>query len=300
MSYNIRIIDLKESNIGEQVATLINTTFNLNLTWQKILLNTYYDNSISNSPPSFYVGAFDEAKLIGFTAFKSHDFLQNGEIINCFHHCSVCTSKEYRGKGIFPSIIEFGKQEAIKLGAGFLYGIPNHNSGPVFKKLNYKNFGPFLKVNVPNVPLLFENAFGKWQETDVLYAEKSFYQNEYQLIDAKTKEHGTDLLVYEDLGNLIWGIKLIKKIGPVNISYFSVGGMIINKPHFFKQSVKKLIMKYKINFVQFIFHNTSVYKNLFTSPKEAPFVEPFVVYPLKSELSSNDVFNFMPGIKNNF
>ncbi|MBA9076992.1 GNAT family N-acetyltransferase [Rufibacter quisquiliarum] len=300
MDYEVKIIDLEAPGVGDQVASLINTTFNHNLTWQEIKLNTYYDNSIAGSPPSFYVGAFDRDKLIGFTAYKSHDFLYNGEVVNCFHHCVVCTSNEYRGKGIFPKILEFGKAEILRLGGGFVYGIPNHNSGPVFKKLNYKFFGPFQKVNVFNIPFLFESAFKPWTENDILYSSDSYFQNDFQLIDSKRKEEGDAIIVVEDFGNVLWGKVLHKKMGPVRVSYFSVGGMIVNKPHFFKQTVKKLFKKHSVQFVQFIFHNTSIFKNLFNKPVDAAFVEPFVVYDLKAKLPEKASFNFMPGIKNNF
>ncbi len=180
MDYEVKIIDLTIPGMGNKIANLLNTTFKLNMPWEIIKANTYYENSIVNSPPSFYVGAFVKDEIVGFVAFKSHDFLYNGEVINCFHHCFVATAASMRGKRVFPNILAFGKEHLKKMGhVGFVYGVPNEHSGPVFKKLNYNYFGPFLKVNVINLPFLFDAAFSSWNDMDILYTDTGFYQNDY-------------------------------------------------------------------------------------------------------------------------
>src|SRR5687768_16700114 len=109
MDYEVKIIDTDIPGMGDKIANLLNTTFKLSMPWETIKLNTFYNNTIVKSPPSFYVGAFVRDEIVGFVAFKSHDFLYTGEVINCFHHCFVATASSMRGKRIFPNILAFGK-----------------------------------------------------------------------------------------------------------------------------------------------------------------------------------------------
>ena len=299
--YQVRLIDIDLPGVGDKVSSLLNTTFSLTMPWETIKANTYYNNSIVSSPQSFYVGAFAKEELVGFVAFKSHDFLYDGEVVNCFHHCFVATSRSMRGKGVFPSILAFGKAYLKTLGnVGFVFGVPNQFSGHVFEKLKYRNFGYFLKINVYPFPLIFDTAFSNWDVNDTLYADKAFYQNDYQLIDAKQKSPGSNIIVFEDLGNVIWGRLKKRKKGGLSLIYFSVGGMIVNKPQFFKSTVKKLCKQHKVLFVQFLVHNTSIYKKLFKRPKPANHSEPLVIDEVSIDLPAKPVFNFMPGIKDHF
>ncbi|RPD45529.1 GNAT family N-acetyltransferase [Paracnuella aquatica] len=301
MDYTVSIIDLKSEGIDGKITRLLNTTFGLRMSWEAIKANTYYDNSFAGSPSSFYVGAFKGSELVGFVAFKSHDFLVNGVVINCFHHCFVATASSMRGKGVFPSLLAFGKSHLKAMGKiGFVYGVPNQFSGPVFKKLNYKNLGYFSKVNVINTPILFSSAFREWHADDTLFSDTAFFQNDYQLIDAKQKSPGSNIIVFEDLGNLIWGKLRRKKKGGMSFNYFSVGGMIVNKPYFFKSTVKKLCKQHKVLVVQFLFHHTSMFKKLFKRPVLAIHSEPLVVDEVEISLPSEPIFNFMPGIKDHF
>ncbi|MBG8555501.1 hypothetical protein [Hymenobacter guriensis] len=307
MDYEVKLIDIDQPGMDAAITNLVNLSFrevnpktHRDFSWHTIKSGTYHNNSVVGSPSSFYVGAFSGNELIGFTAFKSHDFIRNGEVVNCFHNCIAVTSEQHKGKRIFPNILSFGKSILLKENVGFLYGIPNHNSRPVIEKIGYKYHGPFLKVNVFNLPGLFESAFSKWGEKDYLYNENIYFQNDFQLIDVKTNEYGKALVVFEDLGNIIWGKIENKIVKGITVRYLSVGGMIVNKPHFFKDSCKKLFKKHNIQFIQFIFHSTSMFKTLFKNPKPAPFVEPFMVLDLKTEITEHDQFNFMPAIKNNF
>lgn len=298
LDYEIKPVNMSDSVVRSQVAELANLVFSFKCSQDKILLNTDTESSIA---PTLYLGAFQGANLIGFSSFISHDLLYNGRIVNCYQVTWGMVRPKQEGKMIFVSLINEAKKLLYERGAGFIFAYPGANSYQILVRLLRFRPSPVAKVNVPAIRLNAGNYFSSCNEDRSFLFKDSYLQNDGQLIKLKKKEYGDEIQVLgQEYQNLIWGRLRTRKAGPLNLRYFSVGGMIINDPLRMPDLFYQLIKKQSILFVQFIFNHSNRYIRFFRKVETAAQTEPFVVFNLNASTSSETAFNFMAGIKDVF
>jgi len=293
MNYDIRPLDIFDLQTQKDVSRFLNIIFEQDFSRDELQLKTY---TKSKAFPSLYMGAYYDDELIGFNCFISHDLIYNGEIVNCYQTCLSSVHPKHRGT-IFISLIEEAKKILRQRGAGFIFGWPSRSSHLVYtKSLKFRDDFLGIKVNIPASTLLSRAFFIKWSEEKELSVRDAFLQNDFQLLRLKQQKSGDTIKIIHD-ENLIWGKIRTRKVGFLNLAYFSVGGMIIANPYLLQNTFAKLIREHAITWVQVILHHSHTMAHLFIKPIPSRRFEPLIVYDLNARTSERTKFNFMDGIK---
>ena len=293
LDYEIKPIDISDLLVRNQIAELASIAFKTKYSQDKILLNTDTSSSVA---PTLYLGAFHGKDLIGFTWFMSHDLLYNAKIVNCYQVVWAMVHPKQEGKMIFPCLVNKAKKLLHERGAGFIFAYPSANTYQIMVKLLRFRPEPIVNVNVPAIRLIAGNYFSPWNEDKSFLFKDAYLQNDEQLIKLKKREYGDEIkVVDQDCQNLIWGRIKTRKIGPLNLRYFSVGGLIINDPIRMPDLFYKLIKQQRILLARFLFNRSSRYARLFRKVETA--ASSFIVFDLNTTTSSKKAYNYMHGIR---
>jgi len=296
LDYEIKPIDISDLLVRNQIAELASIAFKTKYSQDKILLNTDTSSSVA---PTLYLGAFHGKDLIGFTCFMSHDLLYNAKIVNCYQVVWAMVHPKQEGKMIFPGLVNNAKKLLHERGAGFIFAYPSANTYQIMVKLLRFRPEPIVNVNVPAIRLIAGNYFSQWNEDKASLFKDAYLQNDEQLIKLKKREYGDEIkVVDQDCQNLIWGRIKVLKAGPLNLRYFSVGGLVINDPLRMPDLFYKLIKQQRILLARFLFNQSSRYARLFRKVKTA--AGSFIIFDLNTTTSSKTAFNFMHGIRDTF
>jgi predicted N-acetyltransferase YhbS len=296
LDYTVQEVDLNNPSILRQAAALQTRVFNTPISEAHLFNNTFNKQA---SQPSVYLGALKGEELIGFNAFISHDLLLNGKSLNCFQSCWTATSPDHRKKGIFTNLIDAAKIILKEKGAGFIFGFPNHNSGPIFlSQLEFRNMGGYVKVNIPAFRFLTALYLAGPQQ---LSAENTFFQNDEQLIPFKAQMDRKYVVVKDDSGNIIWGKVKPRKIKSVPVNYLVVGGITVKDVSKFSALFSRFIQQTNSVFVQVVVHETSDLATLFKKVTPVPHAEPLIAFDLNFKVTEGNYrYNFFPGLKDVF
>ncbi len=90
--------------------------------------------------------AFDEGRMIASQSLVPEIMLVDRQVVRCVRSMSVVTHPDYRGKGLLSSLSNEAIEEAARQGYGFVYGLANGNSFPVF--IRHCNFSFVTRLNV--------------------------------------------------------------------------------------------------------------------------------------------------------
>lgn len=188
-------------------------------------------NWFDSSPDSTFFGAYAGDDLAAVNGFLSHNILLGGVQRRAFQSCWSATSLDYRGKGLFSRIINHAK-EALKGRAAFIFGFPNHLSGPIFvNKLGFREVGMsrvLFATRGPKSVLQMQLATGRY--LDLLDSPSLVKFDQSENARWKKSEHGQQFIEVEHNTNFIWGTVARRRIGGVPLSVLLVGGCELNKP----------------------------------------------------------------------
>jgi predicted N-acetyltransferase YhbS len=295
MEYEVRELNIHDNSMLEKVAELYNLTFGLTISIQKLKLNT-----VTNSQHSLYLGSFKNGVLVGFNVFIAHDFCYQNKRVEAFQSGWSATHPDHRGKGIFFELISTAKEILKARKAAFIFGFPNANSHPIFtKKLGFYEI-PLCKVQLPTLFPGTKNLLKVLEKDFVFSTFSSFVTLESQVIDLKKQEYGDAIKVYSTYNNTIWGKKRWKKVAGFSIPYFSVGGLIVNKPHLLSLVLKEMIQSEKVYYIEIVGAATNSYFQFFRHVKPAPNTEPLIVFNLNEQTNQQTKFVIFTGIKDVF
>lgn len=297
MEYEIRELNLGQPETNQQVSNLLRLTFSESITSEKLKLNTS-----TSKGKSLYIGAFKDNELAGFNAFIQHDLYLNNVLIEAYQSCWSATHPQHRGKGIFYSIINEAKVLLKKREAGFIFGFPNANSHPIFiKKLGFKEV-PLVKVQAPVIgfSIAFNFLLKRISATQNFNYSACILCSEPQQIELKRQEFGNDIKVFSSYNNSLWGKKRVKHVKGFKLNYFSVGGLIVNKPHLLYHVFHEMLRTEKVHYVEIIGASSNSYFNFFKNVKAAPLTEPLIVFDLNFCTDATTKFNLFTGIKDVF
>ena len=292
--YLIKSIDKEDKKSLAQINDLINEVFKTNFEIEKLPLNT----STRNKKTIFF-GAYYNNDLVAFNAFISHELLYNSNTVIAYQSCWSATSNKHRKKGLFSMLINHAKEN---LDGAFIFGFPNGNSSPIFlKKLGFRKIA-LCKVNIPvrYFPTLSLMYFlKKVDKTYLLPIKNCFLTIESELIELKKNEYPDQVKIYSSYNNIVWGKVNKRKYKIGNLTFFSVGGIQINKPHLLHLVFKEIAKKEKLDFIQIISSNNNSMLELFRGVQPASLTEPLIIFDLNKNTNDSH-FNLTTGIKDVF
>lgn len=295
LGYDIRPIDLSDPKNEAQVLRFLETGF-IDPKSFKVSTNT----TSQFSDPTCYLAAFEGDKIIGFNAFVSHDFFYKGEVLNAFESSWLMSHSAYRGKKIAVNLYNEGQRMFKAQKKAFMFAFCNNRSEPVLlNKCGFRKT-PMSKVNIPAYSFLNKSFLKQWKREDYLYFDNVISQSNEQLIRLKKAQYGEEIKVLNMDNNLIWGKIRFRKIGPLTVSYFDIGGMNINRPSTFQETFQKLCDQFPVHYVQFVSYLNNPYNKLFPTMAIAPHTEPLVHYDMEIEFNDDLMLNLTTGIRDAF
>ncbi|ATI44024.1 hypothetical protein CBW24_17940 (plasmid) [Pacificitalea manganoxidans] len=177
-------------------------------------------------------GIHDDGRLVAFNAFMGHSVHRAGQTGIAYQSCMSATHKGHGGRGYFSKIIKHAQQDLKTRGGAFIFGFPNHNSGPIF----VKKLGFTLSENQPCVFL--RNPLGLLGQIDggmLLEQMVPDTSVTFDMRETAAWKSGQDDSFFEldHLTNYLFGKVQRKTIKGVPLRLMIIGGYEINKPHQF-------------------------------------------------------------------
>ena len=251
MTYTIELIDIKKKDVEEKLRILFKDAFNM----PELPSEGYvYKNTNSNaSNPSVYIAAIENGEIIGCNCFIAIDCFIKEKKFTCYQSCWTATHPKHQGRKIFVTIINYAKEYLKAQGAGFIFGLPNDNSYPIFmKKLGFVE-RPALVSRIPNLPII-KNLFFNDDATATIkqQEDETLMVKEEQVIALKQQENRETIEVVRINESYAWGkIQKVKKFG-ISITYFYIGGVFLKDPKDYKTIINKIFSQYRISYVQIV------------------------------------------------
>ena len=247
MNYIIEKADLTDLAIDLEIRKLIKAAFQ-----EKHLLNEghIYNNIHSYaSKPSFILVAKENNLIIGCNAFIANDFFYNGNQYVGYQSCWTATHPEHQGKKVFFNIIGEAKKLLLEEKAGFIYGLPNDNSRPIFvKKLGFVEFENVISrvFNIPFFHLKYFNQAINFSKKDAIEID------EFQVLTHKKIQNKNKIIEIWHEKCFIWGkIEMRNKFG-ISYSVFLVGGLKFDDTNSIKTMFNCILKKYKVSFIEIV------------------------------------------------
>jgi predicted N-acetyltransferase YhbS len=288
INYIIEKADLANPAIDLEVRQVIQAAFKE----QEIRPENYIYNNIDSkaSRPSLMLVAKENGAIIGCNAFIANDFTLGGRSYVGYQSCWTATHPDHQGKKVFVNIINEAKRLLKEEGAGFLYGLPNDNSYPIFtKKLGFGEFDT-MYARVWNIPLL-KNAN---LETMVAPIPANTLVIDEEQLYAHKKRQKDEMILRADFENsFIWGkIEKRKKYG-IAFIVFVVGGIHFANPQHVRPLFASLFRKYKVGFAELISCKLNTTNACVKNWKKAPSMNGFIYFNLN--MPDNIGMNYMIG-----
>lgn len=287
MSYSIKIADFNNPDVDLALRNLIKVANNA---VERLPENYLHANLQSNaSKPSFFLVAEENNKIIGCNGFLANDFLLNGINYTGYQSCWSATDPNHQEKGVFTSIISAAKNILKEQGAGFLYGIANNRSNPIFtKKLEFTETGS-LVLRIPNIPFFRQLYFNKAVVQDGKHA---CMINEAQVLKHKLMQYPSDVKTVKYKNSWLWGRLIQKKKFGVKWPVFYVGGIQLAATDDLSGLVSEIFKLYNVLFVQFFSCKTNSFNCLLKGWKKSK-MNGFIFYSLN--IPEFEHFNLMIG-----
>lgn len=149
---------LEEKAFSDKCCDIFNQVFSSNLS-QAAFWYKHYENPHRLSTPLLFEKVDND--IAGINGFLAAPFICENEEFYAAQSCDSAVLNEYRGKGIFSSIIKRAQTQLKSGGVDFLFGFPNQYSYPGFMKMGWKHNADFCRYFLPlNWYLLLKNKIG--------------------------------------------------------------------------------------------------------------------------------------------
>ncbi len=289
MNYKIEIADLRDKATVSELQHLIQEAFQSTaLLPENRLLSNINSNA---TEPSFFLVAKENEKIIGCNGFIANDFMFNERHYVGYQSCWSATHPQHRGKAVFTGIINEAKEILKNKGAGFLYGIPNENSRPVF--INKLEFTEILSMTVRifNIPF-YKRIYLKKTNADI---NDVCSINEEQVATHKMTQHPADIKTIFYNGSMIWGKLVKKRKFGIKVSAFYVGGIELKKETDLEVLFDLVFKIHKVLFVQLLSCETHSLNVLVRGWRRSKHMNGFIYYNLNMPEPWTRHFNVMIG-----
>ena len=273
MDLTIEVVNIYDESVDVELRNLIKAAFNsANLLSPGHLANNIKSNA---TKPSFFLAAKQNGTIVGCNAFLANDFTLNDHPSVGYQSCWSATHPAHRGKGIFAGIITEAKKILKQEGAGFIYGLANDNSHPIFvNKLGFQEI-PSVVTRIYNLPFFKNlstqaNAIDK---TDVCII------NESQVKEHKALQFPTEVKTFTHNNSWVWGkLKNKVKFG-IKLPVFYAGGFYLADKNDLKFLIAKIFNANKVLFIQVLSCGSNNLNPLFKGWKISK-MNPYIFYNL--------------------
>lgn len=287
MFFTIGIINAYDDEVDLALRDLIKAAFKSSPLLPPLHLAKNIESNASQ--PSFFLAAKEGTTIIGCNAFLANDFTLNGKSYVGYQSCWSATDPAHQGKGVFVSIINEAKKILKEKKAGFLYGIANDNSHPIFtKKLGFKEI-PVLITRIPNIPFVQNYYLSR----ALINKNDACRVDEKQVMDHKILQSPTAIRSIEYQNSWIWGKLSTKQKAGLTFSVFEIGGLHIVTEAHLKKLIKKAFLTLNVSFIQVVSCATNTINPLFRRWKSSV-MNGFIFYNLN--MPEFEHFNVMNGV----
>lgn len=238
------------------------------------------------------LGSFDGDKVVGLNGFIAHPVCRDGETAFAFQSCLSATDPEYRGQGIFTSLIDEAKNLLKRRGAAFLFGFPNASSGPIFTgRLGFRA----RQLSVVYMPLVWPGFSSRLCiDTDRMCdlaaaSEHRIMFDAYQTAAWKRGRYGDGLRCFEHRTNYIFGRIFTRRVRGLALRFFAVGGYEINKPPLLPDLVRQVRRQTRAHVLRFILPGCASLAGAARYLRPGVATEPLITFPLNWEPEGNCV-----------
>ncbi len=288
MNYIIEKADLANAETDLQIRRLIKAAFKDDFLHAE---GHIVRNIASNaSRPSFILIAKENNEIIGCNAFIANDFFLNSKNYVGYQSCWTATHPNHQGKKVFVNIINEAKKILLQEGAGFLYGLPNDNSYPIFvKKLDFTEYDSMFSriISMPFAGKIFTNNSYQPLLHDAVEID------EEQLYEHKKRQSPADILRVNHNNSFIWGkLEKRKKYG-IEFSFFIVGGIKLSEPGSLQGLISGVFKTYKVRFIDIVSCSLNTNNGIIKKWKKASGLNGFIYYNLN--MPDNIKLNLMFG-----
>jgi len=150
---------MEKNTVSDKFCDIFNTVFQKNIS--KLSFGyKYFENPYRLSTPLFFekVGK-DVAGINGFIAAKC---ICESQELYVAQSCDSAVLQQFRGHGVFTSIIKKAQKQLQSESVDFLFGFPNQNSYHSFIKLGWTHEADFCRFFLPiDWYALLNNKIGK-------------------------------------------------------------------------------------------------------------------------------------------
>ena len=291
MTYTIELIDITKRSVEDELRSLFKVAFDM----PDLLPPGYiYKNTMTNaSNPSFFLAAIEDGKIIGTNCFLAIDFFIKDKVQTCYQSCWSATHPMHQVRKVFVNIINYAKEYLKAQGAGFLFGLPNDKSHPIFvKKLGFIEKTAMI-VRIPNIPIVksffFKNSSSKIKRLE----DDTLLVMEEQVIALKQQENRGHVEVVRVNESYCWGkLKSVKKFG-IDVKYFYLGGVFLKDTNDFKRLIIKVFSQYRVFVVQIVSEESNTWNGMLKKWRKAS-MNGFIYFDLNNGLKPH--INIMFGI----
>lgn len=238
---------------------------------------------VDSHPNSKFLAAFDGNRMAGMNGFIAHPVCRNGETSIAYQSCDSATNPDYRGKGVFSSLINLGKELLKDQGGAFLFGYPNKNSGPIFtRKLGFYEEG----MSLIYLPAVFcETLSRRMINLDRLTQahgsdSRHVFFDARQTAEWKRKRHGPDLIEIEMYNNFLFGVLSRTRFGLI----LNVGGYEFHKPELVPELIARAVRQTGVRFIRFVVSDSGALATAARFVRSGKNTEPLITYPLNWDL----------------
>jgi GNAT superfamily N-acetyltransferase len=279
MPLEIRTVDFGDAALRQQCLRLEQQVFRDSDMTEQLMQHIVGDSH----PETLLLGSFDGDRVAGLNGFIAHPVCRDGEVNLAFQSCLSATDPDYRGQGIFTSLIEEAKRLLKQRGAAFLFGYPNANSGPIFTgRLGFRQ----QDLCVIYLPLVWP-AFWARRCIDIdtmcglaAESERQIMFDAYQTAEWKRKRRGDALMSFEYMTNFLFGHVVVRRVRGVAVRMFAVGGYEINKPPLLPQLVREIRRKTGAHAMRFVLPTGGSLARAARYPRSGAGTEPLITFPL--------------------
>lgn len=287
MSFTIKIADINDPATELALRKLIKSANNSSqLLPEKFLVNNLASKASKNS---FFLVAEEDEKIIGCNGFLANDFVLNGTRYAGYQSCWSAAHPLEQGRNIFSTIINEAKKILKEQGAGFLYGIANDKSNPIFtKKLGFTETNS-LVLRIPNIPGIWQSRI---DDEVILSNSNACMIDEIQVMEHKLMQYPSDIKVINFRQSWLWGKLLNKKKFGISVPVFYVGGVHLASEKDLKGLIASIFNSYVVVMVQFFSCASNAFNPLLKGWRKSK-MNGFIFYNLNMPAFKH--FNLMIG-----
>lgn len=254
-----------------------------------------------SSGNTLILGGYIGDELVCMNVFMRMVFTLNNIQIFGYQSGFSAASSKYRGKGLWPKLMNFSEEYLIQKNAKFIYGFPNAVSYPVFmKKLGFERFD-MRKIKISPLALFSSGKIASSATAPDPAAQK--LNTLAPLLDDnirwKDREYGKQAFrTYKHANSQAWGrLRHSAKFG-IKFKYFELGGIELHTTEDLPKLLRKVFKAESVVFCTLSLNEGNEYASLFDRflTEETP----LIIKTLGDFQTEGLTLNFFSGMRDTF